>query len=95
MNAVPPVGSSTKSKASQRGHGGKGDLTLTLSRQQWNSILGALSIAAADLARRRSYEQMFEYGGLCSLIGQRLGATQQTSAGGDLPPPPLTRAAGA
>ena len=103
VNAVPPVESSTntaaigpsRSKAAPRGGKTSGDLTVTLNRKQWTNIVGALSLAAADLAGKRNFEQMFEYNGLCGLIGQRLGAVQQTAAGGDLPPPQLTRAAGA
>jgi len=81
-NAVPPVESFTN-----------GDLTITLNRQQWTNIVGALSIAAAQVAIEREYEQMFLYNGICGYLGQRLGVTQQMVSGGDLPPPQLTRAA--
>ena len=82
-NAVPPVESFTTN----------GDLTLTLNRQQWTNIVGALSMAAAEAATERNYEQMFVYNGICGLVGRGLGIAQQTAAGGDLPPPQSTRAA--
>ena len=72
-----------------------GDLTLTLNRQQWTSVLGGLTIAAAESAQRRNYDQMIEYNGICTAIGQKLGGSLATGSGGDSSPPLQARAAGA
>lgn len=73
-----------------------GDLTLTLNRQQWTSVLGGLTIAAAESAQRRNYDQMIEYNGICTAIGQKIGGSLAAAAtGGDSSPPLQARAAGA
>jgi hypothetical protein len=72
-----------------------GDLTLTLNRQQWTSVLGGLTIAAAESAQRRNYDQMIEYNGICTVIGQKIGGSLATATGGDSSPPLMARAAGA
>ncbi len=103
VNAVPPVESfsngdlltDTAASSQSRSQAALGVISLTLNRQQWTNIVGALSIAAAQAATERNFEQMFVYNGICGLVGQRLGVTQQIVAGGDLPPPQLTRAASA
>ena len=64
-----------------------GDLSITLNRQQWMNIVGALSIAAGQAALERDYEQMFNFNGVCGFLGQRLGLVQQISGVSDLPPP--------
>ena len=72
-----------------------GDLTLTLNRQQWSNMIVALSIAAGAAAVRRDYERMFEYNGICTAIGQKIGGSLAIAAGGDSSPPLQARAAGA
>jgi hypothetical protein len=63
-------------------------LTMSLTLNQWRIVVGALSIAAAELAIERNYQQMFEYTGICSFLGQRLGmGAQQQSHVSDLSPP--------
>ena len=96
-DSVPPVESFSNTN---------GDLAINLNRSQWMTIVGALSIAAGDVAlgfratgqtasrNERDYEQMFTYTGLCTSIGARLGMTAQTAGIGDLPPP-LARSVGA
>jgi hypothetical protein len=68
-------------------------VSISLNLNQWQNVVGALSIAAAELAIERNYQQMFEFTSICAFLGVRLGMTQ-TAGVSDSSPPLLTRAAG-
>lgn len=72
-----------------------GDLSVTLTRYQWTRITEALAIASAFGAGETNYELMFEYAGLCTTLGQRLGLTQTAVSGDGSPPQTLARGASA